>query len=456
MRPSRRHFLRWTGAAACASVLNFSSLWGSDRKPNFIILFADDMGYGDAGSYGHPYIRTPNLDRMAREGVRMTSFYAASPVCSPSRAALLTGRHPLRCGVPHVYGPESQGGLPETEITLADVLRRAGYKTACVGKWHIGHSRREFMPTSRGFDTYYGLLYSNDMIKPWVQTDRPLALYQDLEPVEHPVDQNTLTKRYTEKATLFIREHRNQPFFLYLPYTMPHLPLYATEAFRDSRAGLYGAVIEEIDWSVGRILKTLQEQGLDEDTVVVFTSDNGPWDNMPPRMLAEGIQPWHAGTPGLLRGSKGTTYEGGMRVPGIFRWPGTIPAGQVNMELATTMDLFPTCLKAAGAEIPGDRVLDGKDILPMLQGAEPTPDRELYYHRGEWVEAVRKGEWKYRLSNNARAGTNQDDPVEPELYNLERDWSERYNVAAQHPELAARLDASLRAFAKEVNGRVAQ
>jgi arylsulfatase A len=452
MSSSRRHFLGLAGAAACAAFLDFSHAAGTrGRKPNFIILFADDMGYGDAGCYGHPYIRTPNLDRMAREGVRMTSFYAANPVCSPSRASLLTGRYSLRCGVPHVYGPESQDGLPETEMTLADALHDAGYKTACFGKWHIGHAKKEFMPTSRGFDSYYGLLYSNDMMKPWVQTDKPLALYENLEPVEHPVDQSTLTKRYTEKAAQFMREHRSEPFFLYLPYAMPHLPLYATKAFQESRAGLYGAVIEEIDWSVGHILKTLQELELDEDTLMVFSSDNGPWNNMPPRMLAEGIELWHAGTPGLLRGSKGTTYEGGMRVPGIFRWPGTIPPGQVNMELSTTMDLFPTCLTAAGGKIPGDRIIDGKDILPMLKGVEPTPNQELYYQRGEWVEAVREGEWKYRYARVDRG----HDPIEPELYNLELDWSERYNVAADHPDRVKKMDARLRAFAKEVNGKVA-
>ena len=445
---SRRQFLKITGAAASVAMLLRCT--SPVRKPNFIILFADDMGYGDAGCYGHPYIKTPNLDRMASEGARLTSFYASSPVCSPSRAALLTGRHPLRCGVPQVLGPESEGGLPESEITLADVLKNKGYRTACIGKWHIGHAREELMPTSRGFDHYFGLLYSNDMIKPWVQTDKPLALFENLDPVEHPVDQRTLTKRYTERAIDFIRANKNEPFFLYLPYTMPHLPLFTAEVFLNSRAGLYGAVIEEIDWSVGEILKTVKGLGLDDNTLVVFTSDNGPWNNMPSRMLAEGIERWHAGTPGLLRGSKGTTYEGGMRVPGVFRWPRTIPAGQVNVELASTMDLFPTLVHAAGGRMPDDRVYDGADILPMLKGESPPLFRRLFYHRGERVEAVREGAWKYRLSNDG----NPNIKAMPELYNLELDWSERYNVAADHPDVVTKLDAMLRAFAEEVGGEV--
>ena len=282
----------------------------AERPPNIVIIFADDLGYGDLSSYGHPTIKTPRLDRMAEEGVRLTSFYVASPACSPSRYALLTGRYPVRSDIIWALGPDEERGIAASEYTLAEALKERGYRTAAVGKWHLG-ARPGFFPTEHGFDSYFGLLYSNDMMPPWVMTERPLQLWRDTVPVEHPVDQSTLTERYTEQAVSFIRDSGDAPFFLYLAHSMPHVPLHTSERFRGrSAGGLYGDVVETIDWSAGRILDVLEEEGLADQTLVIFTSDNGPWNEMPDRMFSEGkIQPWDAGSAGPLRGSKATTWE---------------------------------------------------------------------------------------------------------------------------------------------------
>jgi len=448
----RRKFLEIMGIGTAAFAVNGlnCSKKGLTGTPNIVVLFADDLGYGDLGSFGHPTIRTTNLDKMAGEGIRLTSFYAAAPSCTPSRAALLTGRYPLRSGLPHVLMPESENGILESEITIAEALKEHGYRTKAIGKWHLGHAKEEFLPTSNGFDSYYGLLYSNDMIKPWVQTDKPLQLYRDTEPIEHPVDQTTLTVRYTDEAVNFINTAKNEPFFLYLAYSMPHLPIYTTDDFKGkSRAGHYGDVIETIDWSVGRILESLKEHGIDNNTIVVFTSDNGPWLNLPARMLQKGNKPWHAGSPGLLRGSKGNTYEGGMRVPGIIRWPGQIPAGQISAEMATTMDLYATLLTAAGANVPSDRAIDGNDIMPMIKGESPSPTNVFYYFRGNELEAVREGKWKFRFSNHTRPERTRDQEPEPELFNLDVDPSERYNVAKEHPGVMNRMREMMDGFAGE-------
>jgi arylsulfatase A-like enzyme len=410
-----------------------------------VVIFADDLGYGDLSVYGHPTIHTPNLDRMAYEGIKLTAFYA-SPACSPSRAALLTGRYALRAGVPQVLGPETPEGLPPGEVTLAEALKEENYRTAIVGKWHLGSSPG-FLPTDQGFDAYYGLLYSNDMIPPWVQTTRPLRLHRDTEPVdEYPVDQTTLTRRYTEEAVRFIRESRDEPFFLYLAHAMPHLPISASGDFAGrSAGGRYGDVIEELDWSVGEVLAALEAEGLDENTLVVFTSDNGPWSNMPPRMSdTEPVEPWDAGTAGPLRGAKATNWEGGSRVPMIARWPGRIPPGQVSPALASTMDLFPTFLTLAGGSIPQDRPIDGKDIMPLLAGTGGSPHDYFYYLYPDRLVAVRDATWKLRVRR-----TDPDQPAVPELYNLSTDPYERFDVAAQHPEIVTRLREQMVALADE-------
>jgi len=434
----RRHFLQTLGLGATACALGTGASAATTRRPNIVVIFADDMGYGDLGCYGHPTIRTPNIDAMALDGVRMTSFYAAAPVCSPSRAALLTGRYPVRCGMPGNTGPDSKSHLPESEITIADVLGSDGYKTMAVGKWHLGHQRPALLPTGRGFDSWFGLPYSNDMIKPWVQTDKPLQLFRDAEPIEHPVNQDTLTERYTNEAVKFIEGAGDSPFFLYLAHSMPHLPVRTSDRFRGtSRSGLYGDVIETIDWSTGRIRDALRSAGVEDDTLLIFTSDNGPWLNLPARMLQEGNMHWHGGSPGLLRGSKATTYEGGMRVPMLACWPGHIPAGIRSDELATTMDLFPTITKASNADDPDDRTIDGANILPLLAGGDDSPHNEFFYFRGRNLQAVRDATWKLR-QENAEA------PVE--LYHLGRDPRELYNVAADHPEIVSRLQQRMREF----------
>lgn len=448
---TRRQFLAASAAAAIAASTHAAEQPDAPpRRPNIVILFADDLGYGDLSCYGNPVIKTPVLDALARDGARCTSFYA-HPACTPSRAALLTGRYPVRPGgVASVLGPESLEGLPATEITIARALRDQGYRTKCIGKWHLGHAKPEFMPLAHGFDEYFGLLYSNDMIRPWVQTDRPLELYRDNAPIEHHVDHATLTSRYTEEAVRFIHESAAQPFFLYLPYTMTHLPLAVSDQFKGmSKGGLYGDVVEELDASAGAILQALRDTGVENDTLFIWTSDNGPWNNMPPRMLQPGPdgldnKPWHAGTAGPFRNAKGTTYEGGVRVPAIFRWPGRIPAGQVIQELARTLDLLPTVLTAVGAKTPDDRPIDGRNLLPLLEGGtHASPVDVHYYFVGPRLEAVRKGPWKLQLASGA-----------PELYQVEQDFEERTNVADDHPVLVAQLRAMLEAFAAETGARL--
>ncbi len=417
----------------------------SDRLPNLIVVFADDLGYGDLGTYGHPTIQTPNLDRLAEEGAKFTQFYSAASVCTPSRAALLTGRLPVRSGMAsnnrRVLFPDSELGLPQDEITIAEALKSSGYATAAIGKWHLGH-RPSFLPAQQGFDYYYGIPYSNDMDQvgkgPW--SDKFLnpkveywnvPLMQNERIIERPADQRTITRRYTEEAIRFIQEHRNEPFFIYLAHSMPHVPLFRSEAFEDvSRRGLYGDVIEEIDWSVGQIMRVLREEGLAGNTLVVFTSDNGPW-------LAYDT---HGGSAGLLRGGKGMTWEGGMREPALAWWPGVIRPGTVVDAVTSTMDLFPTALAMAGLDLPDDRIIDGRNLLPILSDGSQTKIRDTYfYYRGTTLYAVRKGPWKAHFvtewaytSDNRR--TVHDPPL---LFHLDRDPSEKYNVAEAHPDVVA-------------------
>lgn len=404
------------------------------EPPNVVLLFADDLGYGDLSSYGHPLIQTPHLDQMAREGMRLTSFYAAASVCTPSRAALLTGRYPIRSGMSEVLYPNAEEGLPPSEVTLAEALKDEGYRTMAVGKWHLG-DRERYLPTEHGFDAYYGLPYSNDMIPPWVDTDVPLRMYRGSEPIPGEVDQDSLTVKYTAEAVDFIRSG-SEPFFLYLPYSMPHLPIYTTERFEGtSRGGLYGDVIEAIDWSVGQVLETLEAEGVSENTIVIFTSDNGPWSNMPDRMVQGGVQRWHAGTAGPLRGAKVTTWEGGMRVPGIVRWPREIPAGQTSPEPATTMDLYTTLIEAGGGTVPQDRPVDGNNLLPFLKGeTAASPTETFYYYWYGDLHAVREGPWKFFRDT---------DETSQALYHLERDPAEQIDVSGDHPDLVERLRGKL-------------
>jgi arylsulfatase A-like enzyme len=429
----RRTFLKAaaTGvlsATACASLPRRAA---KSAQPNFVVVFTDDQGYGDLGCFGATRFKTPNIDRMAAEGVRFTDFHSSSPVCTPSRASLMTGCYAQRVSLPRVIGPNAPIGLNPDEITVAEILKSRGYATACVDKWHLG-DHAPFLPTSHGFDSYLGIPYSNDM--------KPACLLRNEERIEDSVDQDTLVDRYTEEALRFIRAHKDGPFFLYLAHNMPHVPLHAAERFRGhSQGGLYGDVIESIDWSVGQVLNALRENGLDRNTLVIFTSDNGPW-------LSQGE---NSGFAAPLRAGKGTTYEGGMRQPCVMRWPGTIPAGSVCREFATTMDILPTFAHLAGGEPPKDRIIDGHDILPLITGqpGAKTPYEAFYYYFQDNLQAVRSGNWKLRFAGTLRYEDiyqhydQPDAPIPDALYNLDADIGEQRNLIRDHPDIVARLRA---------------
>lgn len=418
-------------------------------KANVIVIFADDLGYGDLGCYGSPTIRTPHLDRMAAEGLRFTDFYSASEVCTPSRAALLTGRYPIRsgmCGSRRVLFPNSKGGLPPEEITIAEALRDQGYATAHIGKWHLGIHEGS-RPLEQGFQHSFGLPYSNDMDArpdlPRGATGSPtpphdgwnVPLMRDGKIIEQPADQTTLTKRYTEEAVKFIREQKDKSFFLYFAHTFPHVPMFASPAFKGkSRAGIYGDAVEELDWSVGQVLDTLRTEGLAERTLVVFSSDNGPW-------LIMGDQ---GGSAGLLRDGKGSTFEGGMRVPGIAWMPGQIKPG-VTSELAGTLDLLPTALALSGAKVADKVTLDGVDLAPLLFHAKPLAQRPYFYYRGDQLFACRLGEWKAHFKTQTGYGAakaEEHDP--PQLFHLGSDPAEKRNVAPAHAEVIAQIQQAVK------------
>ncbi|MEE2777414.1 MAG: sulfatase [Acidobacteriota bacterium] len=443
----------------CASALVASALLAPGtrvvqeaRRPNIVLFFADDLGYGDLGVQGHPTIRTPSIDSLAEDGVRLTSFYSAQS-CVPARIRLMTGRYPVRTGI-RGTSVGGRGGIPPEELTLAESLSEAGYRTGMVGKWHLGYAERRFLPTSQGFDSWFGLPYSNDMTRPWVQTDEPLWLYEDADRVGHPVDQARLTVRYTDRAVRFIEESGSQPFFLYVAYSMPHLPLHPAPGMRGrSAAGLYGDVVETIDASVGRILEVLRSLGAEDNTLVVFTSDNGPWQHPPERMLQDGVRPWHVGSTGLLRGAKATTYEGGYRVPFVARWPGAIPPGTVSDGIATTMDLFTTFVVTGGGSLP-DHPVDGLDLLAHLRGETRSPRSEHFYFRGSEVVGVRQGAWKLHYPAQVREGPWKTGEV-VELFELDSDPRESVNRAAGEPEAVERLRRRMVAFASEVGATLA-
>jgi arylsulfatase A-like enzyme len=433
------------GVALFAHLLSPASSEAAD-KPNIIIILADDLGYGDLGCYGHPTIKTPNLDRMAAEGLRFTDFYAGQSLCTPSRAALLTGRLAVRSGMAggpgrHVLYPGDKGGLPNDEITIPQSLKEKGYTTGAIGKWHLGDSA-QYLPLNRGFDSFFGLPYSNDMDTKdaKIRNGDSVSLHPDFhhfnvplmrnkEIIERPANQNTLTKRYTEEALHFIEANRRQPFFLYFAHTFPHVPLFASENFKGKSArGLYGDTVEEVDWSVGQVLEKLRKEKLDKKTLVIFTSDNGPWL----------IRKWNGGSAGLLRDGKGGTWEGGYRVPCIALWPGKIQPG-ITREMASGLDLFPMCLKLAGADIPKDRPIDGVDMTPILFGNKSQRDREFYYY-GDQLYAVRKGVYKAHFQTHD--GYSKEKPEThnpPLLFNLSEDPSERFDVAAEHADVVAEL-----------------
>jgi arylsulfatase A-like enzyme len=428
----------------------------AEEKPNFIVIFCDDLGYGDLSTFGHPNIRTPNLDRLAAEGQKWTSFYAADNVCTPSRAGLLTGRLPIRSGMAsdqhRVLFPDSTGGLPASEVTIPEALKELGYATACIGKWHLGHLPQH-LPTRHGFDSYFGIPYSNDMNRLDKETSQivlaeqenfaayDVPLIRGEEEIERPADQRTITKRYTEESVKKIRELKDGPFFLYLAHNLPHIPLFRAAEFKDrSPAGIYGDVVEEIDWSVGEIVAALRESGIEKRTLIVFTSDNGPWLTFDT----------HGGTAGLLRDGKGSTWEGGQRVPTVMSWPGKL-APRIVHEMGSTLDLLPTFLALAGGTAPKDRTLDGHDLSPLLFGEGPSPRETMYFYQGAQLYAVRKGPFKIHFTTFTSYRKQKPVPHDPPLlYHLGDDPSERFDIAAKHPEKIADLKALAEAHRRSV------
>jgi arylsulfatase A-like enzyme len=404
--------------------------------PNFIVILADDLGYGDLGVYGAEEIKTPNLDQMAAEGVRFTAFYSNSTICTPTRTAFLTGRYSSRVGLDFIIpltGAGSDEGLPASEVTLPEVLKSAGYATAIVGKWHLGH-QDPYNPTLHGFDTWFGVPYSNSY------NDGNIPLYRDTQIIENPVDQNYLTQRYTEEAIAFIEDHAASPFFLYLPHTFPHVPLHASPDFLGTSAGgLYGDVVEEIDWSVGQILDKLANLGIDENTLVIFTSDNGPW-------IFQGEA---GGSSGPFYCGKGSFFEGGVRVPFLARWPGIIEPGRVVDNFAVTFDLFPTIINFAGSSFPLDRVLDAQDIGGLLKGTGQRADDELIFTMEQLPQGIRAEEWKLLLEYGGGPGWMAECGAEPHpllLYNIRDDPGETTNLASQYPGLVDYLEGEISAF----------
>lgn len=448
-------------------------------KPNFIILFTDDQGYGDLGSYGSPNIATPNIDRMAEEGMRFTSFYAA-PICGPSRAQLMTGCYPARSGQAGNTSPSSTDGLDPEEITIAEILKKKEYATMCIGKWHLGHAPG-YLPVDQGFDHFFGTPYSHDMwryhprMRPQENEDslmqairkrtaytgyhgmesyypenggfpNDLPLMEDNKITEYNPDLRQLTTRYTREAKEFIRSQKNQPFFLYLAYNMPHVPLFVSETHNGaSPRGLYGDVIMEVDWSVGEILGCLKDLGIDEQTMVVFTSDNGPW-------LQYGID---GGSAGPLREGKGTLYEGGVRVPAIFRWPGRIPAGETSGAIAGNHDLLPTLAELAGAPVPTDRTIDGRSLWTVLSGKHKDQHHTFFHYMGASPKGrvkfhgIRDEKWKLLVQVN-----NEGKVTGNELYDLGSDVGEKFNRIEQHPEIAERLRYEAQLFYNELSNNI--
>ncbi len=463
---NRRNFLGTLGAGMAASFFSTQAL--AKEKPNFIFIFADDLGYGEISGFGYkksPF-ETPHLERMASEGAKLTHVYVPVPYCAPSRASLLTGRYPFRNGVVHNPAPDAgihDVGLPPEEITIPEALKKAGYVSSCIGKWHLGH-KDQYLPRRQGFDEYYGILYSNDM--------RPVQLVENEHVAEYPVIQANLTKKYTQRALEFIeRSHQNnQPFFLYLPHAMPHKPLAASEEFYtpETPDDLYADVIRELDWSVGQVLKKVKDLGIDENTLIIFTSDNGPW---------------YGGSTGGLRGMKARTWDGGHRVPFIARWPGKIPKGITNSSVAGSIDIFPTFLKLAGVDLPNDRTIDGRDLMPLLTHSEASSQHEAVYGmRGTNLAFVRSGPWKLHIQNPGGIPNRGDDWVDPRgpdgvtliaqyeqarpsnypgvmggvdpksmmLFNLEEDPSEQHDLSEEHPDVLARLKQYAESIQKQI------
>ena len=456
-RSSYHQALTWILFIATLEAISFSSNLIAKEKanaekklPNFVIIFIDDLGYADIGAFGAKGYATPYLDRMAKEGIRFTDFYAAQPVCGASRAALLTGCYPNRVGILGAPGPSAKHGISKKEMTIAELLKQKNYATAIYGKWHLGH-RKPFLPLQHGFDDYYGLPYSNDMwpLHPTAGNRFPkLPLIEGNKIINDNVtgkDQEQLTTDYTKRAVKFIEQNKSKPFFLYVPHSMVHVPLYVSDKFKGkSGKGLFADVMMEVDWSVGEILNTLRKHKLDNNTLVVFTADNGPW-------LSYGD---HAGSAKPLREGKGTTWDGGVRESCLMWWPGKVPAGAVCKEPAMTIDLLPTIAKLTGTKLPNHKI-DGKNIWPLIAGEKDakSPQEAYYFYWGRHLQAVRSGKWKlhfphaYRTMAGSKPGTGgkpgryRQGKTKLALYDLQNDIGESKNVAAANPDVVKRLTA---------------
>lgn len=421
------------------ALLPMAAMAAQEQKPNIIVINCDDMGYGDLSCFGNPTIKTPNLDRMALEGQKWSSFYVSASVSSPSRAGLMTGRLGVRTGMygnkRRVLFPASPKGLPEQEYTMAELLKQAGYQTACIGKWHMGH-HPEFMPLNHGFDYFFGSPFSNDMShKEQVKAGNPkypyeYVIYRQEKIVDREPDQYDLTKRFTEDAVKYIESHKQAPFLLYFAHPMPHFPVYASKEFQGtSEGGRYGDTIEELDWSVGQILSTLKKQGLDQNTLVIFTSDNGPWLIMKDQ----------SGSAGPLRDGKASHYEGGFRVPCIM-WGSMVNPGHVT-SMGSSLDFIPTFCEMAGVKLPTDRVYDGVSLVPVLKNSKvESPRKEFFFYRGGNLFAVRKGRYKLHFLSQSAYGRNKFDVLEkPVLYDLGADPEEKFDIAEKNPEIVKEL-----------------
>ena len=442
--------VRWISIFLFVLIINCNSDSEEKHPPNIVIIFTDDQGYQDLGCYGSPDIKTPHIDQMAKEGMRFTNFYVSQPVCSASRASLLTGCYANRVGISGAYSPYVGKGLDPSEETIAEILKSKGYATACYGKWHLG-SEEKFLPANQGFDEYFGIPYSNDMwpYHPWQGTvfNFPvLPLVENTEVIDTLEEQHNITKWYTERAVSFINKNKDYPFFLYVPHSMPHVPLFRSEAFAGvSEAGIYGDVIEEIDWSTGQILSALKENGIDENTLVIFTSDNGPW-------LSYGT---HSGKALPLREGKGTSLEGGVRVPCVMRWPGNIPAGVVQQKPAMTIDILPTIANITDTALPAKKI-DGTDMTYLLNGdtaSEYHHDAYYFYYKRNELHGILSGDGRWKLylphtyrSLNGRVGTADGLPINYEqnqigleLYDLQNDISEATNVSDKYPDIMKEL-----------------
>ncbi|WP_139956939.1 sulfatase family protein [Flavicella sediminum] len=422
-------------------IVTVSALSAQNTKPNIIVIFADDLGYADLGSYGAEFFKTPNLDSMANNGMRYTDFYVGASVCSPSRAALLTGNYPIKSNMHKgVLFPFSKGGLLPSELTITEVLKSNGYKTACIGKWHLGHETSEYMPNNQGFDYYYGIPYSNDMDARNYPNQNykapPLPMYKNTEIVDEGMDQRFFTKRFTKESVEFITKNSDQPFFLYLAHPMPHTPVHVSPDFmHSSKYGRYGDAIQELDWSVGEIIKTVEAQGITNNTLILFTSDNGP---------DQGF--WMGTNHGKatpLKGSKGTTWEGGMRVPLIATWPGKIPANTTNEELVTAMDIFPTVVNITQSKFSEVKNIDGRDVSNLLFNMSSFKNKDavfFYYATNGKIEAVRKGNWKLHIAKTKGWDQTQG-KFQICLFDLSTDFGEIKDLSKDFPKKVSELKA---------------